>query len=438
METQAFENAQIHQVFTFKSNILSSHLAQISIEIDNSIIQPLCQQTINLFTSRSIDGLSLENLPCEYIEENYKEEIQNKLNTYLFRNIVLDHLMNYIIDLKIPYAHYPRLSNIQTTANHSLTFTFDVSLADSLELKEWKHFAFKTPKRKRYKDLDKQVKQFLDDETDMAKTRNELVIQEDDWIGFTTLLVDENGKDLSPYLAGSFWLKIQSNTPNSISRELFLGKQFGESFITQDLIFEEDYSGLEQKRYNFLVTITAIVKGKHLSLDLFKNSFKLKNKTEIHTKLIEVFSYRNDLSQRKMIIEELFNLLLSKHRFEIPKHLVLRRQEDIIESLSKQPDYHVYKLQKDFLNSISSLAEKQLKEEVMIDQIAYNENIKANTKDILHYLHLFNNKRLEEFVYFKPTLENLEDIQTPINTSSLVQAVIREKTVNYIIYTLTQ
>ena len=159
---------------------------------------------------------------------------------------------------------------------------------------------------------------------------------------------------------------------------------------------------------------------------------------DIHNKLMEVFSYRNDTSQRKAIIDEVFHLLLSKHRFEIPKHLVLRRQEDIVQTLAQQPDYHVYKANKDFEIFVEMLAEKQLKEEIIIDQIAQSEHIKVDIRDGAQYLHLWSNKRLKEFIYFKPLLAHLDDPETLINTTIFSQAVLREKTLNHIIHTLSR
>jgi len=159
---------------------------------------------------------------------------------------------------------------------------------------------------------------------------------------------------------------------------------------------------------------------------------------DIHNKLMEVFSYRNDISQRKTIIEEIFHLLLSKHRFEIPKHLILRRVEDILLALMKQPDYQVYRSQKDFLFQVEQLAEKQLKEEIIIDQITFSENLKIDLRDMQQYLHLFNNKRLREFVYFKAFIEKPDDLDTPINAHLLGQTVLREKALNHIIHTLTR
>jgi len=181
-----------------------------------------------------------------------------------------------------------------------------------------------------------------------------------------------------------------------------------------------------------------IAKGKHLSVEALKSNFKLKSKASIHKKLIEVFSYRNDLSQRRSIIEEIFHLFFSRHRFEVPKHTVLRRQEEILFSLKKQPDYQVYRMRKDFIHYVELLAEKQLKEEILIDQIAYQEDIVITDEDVSNYLSLFNHERLKEFVYFRPNIGQLEETTTPVHVGILEQAVLREKTLNYVIHTLTR
>jgi FKBP-type peptidyl-prolyl cis-trans isomerase (trigger factor) len=216
-------------------------------------------------------------------------------------------------------------------------------------------------------------------------------------------------------------------------------KKIGDTLITEHLPLQNEFSSINNcHQYKFLITIKKITKGKNLCLESFKHNFKLKSKLEVHKKLIEVFSYRNDVSQRKAIIEELFHLLLSKHRFEVPKHFIMRRQEDILHALKQHPDYQVYKIQPDFSRQIELLAEKQLQEEILIDQISYKENIKIDEKDTHHYLHLFNNNRLKEFIYFKPVLEKIEDSQQPLQIGILKQSVLREKTLNHIIHVLTK
>lgn len=438
LETQSCQAAEKATLVNIKITHNSSHLAKAQIEISNLVTHPVYTEIIKLFKCRHLDGFLQKDIPLDYLEETYNQEIKQKLKSYLFSHIVVDNLINELMTKKIPYSNYPRLINIKTSNENDISFFFDLSLTEPVELKEWKNFAFKSPKRKRYKDLDKQVKIFLETQTHTSPHDQEGIIEESDWVNFSSTLLDENRKPIFQQLTSDFWMKMQKSELSNKFKSVFIGKKQGDSFITNELNFEDPSDTSSGADPIFLIIIKSVIKGQSLALELFKHSFKLKNKTDLHNKMMEVFSYRNDMSQRKTIIEEVFNLLLSKHRFEVPKHLVLRRQEDILLNLMAQPDYHVYKAQKDFLKCTELLAEKNLKEETIIDQIAYKENIKVDLIDIKNYLNLLNNKRISEFAYFRPTLEKIEDLHSPLNQGIIVHTVLREKALNYVIYNLTK
>lgn len=423
---------------SFLISPISSHLLTVTIDINQELIKQIHQCTLELFGQNRLDGLDNFMIPAEYLLEHFKNEIESKIKNIFFRIIVLDYLTEQLIRRKILIANYPRLVRIDNNPPEAISYHFDISTADQIELKEWKHFAFKSPKRKKYKDLDKQVVYFLDAEAILSKKQNHDVIEENDWVCFTAMPVDARHTPIASSMFSSFWCRVKTKDVPSHFSSLFLNKTQGDHFVTNAFELDDSIGEYDQKQFNFLITIKAITKGMTLNLDHFKGLFKLKNKIEIHNKLMEVFSYRNDISQRKTIIEEVFHLFLAKHRFEVPKHLVLRRQEDILLALMKQPDYQVYKMQKDFGEQIELLAEKQLKEEIIIDQIAYQENINCSTRDIQQYLHLFNNKRLREFIYFRPILERIDTTDRPINACILGQAVTREKTLNHMIMQLSQ
>jgi len=428
----------IHNHLSFSHVPTSSHLIKIMIQVGSHVAKKAYAQTVDLFTQGSLEGFSTSLIPSEYIQEHYKTEIAKKVKSFLFRHTVIDFLLHKAVEYKIPYANYPRLMSIDEDATGALSYHFDLSIADPIELKEWKHFSFKSPKRKKYKDLDKQVIHFLESEIAATKKQNSNIIDDTDWVLFNALALDRLNNPIFEELS-DFWVKIKTkDIPNQFSF-LFLGKSVGESFTTNTFDLDDtNTDNYNPKQFNFRITIKAITKGTHLSLDHFKGMFKLKNKLDIHNKLMEVFSYRNDISQRKTIIEEIFHLFLAKHRFEVPKHLVLRRQEDILLVLMRQTDYQVYKSQKDFLQQVELLAEKQLKEEIIIDQIATQENVRCDMKDMQQYLHLFNNKRLREFIYFKPLLEQIDEANRPVSTGILEQTIMREKTLNHIILMLTR
>ena len=423
----------------FNIKTLSSHLAKITVNIDQTLTTNIYNQTVKLFTKKRLDGFNHHETPSEYIQDHFKKEINEKLKHYLFKYQVIHFLYDQILQEKITLSNYPRLINISFNDESGISFNFDASLADVIDLKEWKHFSFKPPRRKKYKDLDKQVTSFLENElTTPKKIGNLSLIENGDWVCFNATLMDlGSNQTIQPTITSTFWIKIKNEEVIDALKDVFLNKNITETFIASNLDHDEHMTEHESYRYNFLISVNSIVKDFPPTLESFKNTFKLKNKIDVHNKLMEIFSYRNDQSQRKAIVEELFHLLLTKHRFEIPKHLVIRRQEDILLGIMQQPDYHVYKAQKDFIEHVELLAEKQLKEEIMIDQISYQDNIQVDLKDVEQYLSLYNNRRLREFIYFKPLLEKLDIPNRIINANTLAQTVMREKTLNYIIYTLT-
>lgn len=424
---------------TFSIDLVSSHLAKIAITLTQEAIGEIQDQTVQLFARKKLDGFAQNETPAEYILDHFKAEIGEKMRHYLLKYRVIHFLYEKTLEQKITLSNYPRLSSTTTDKKGAVTFHFDASLASNIELKEWKNFSFKPPKRKKYKDLDKQVASFLENDlTSPKKATNTNLIESGDWVCFEATLADlSSGKSLHKSLTSNFWIKVKDEEVIDHVKDVFLGKKIHDTFSSTSLERDMVNNEYESYHYNFCITIKAIAKNYPPTLECFKNTFKLKNKIEVHNKLMEIFSYRNDQSQRKAIAEELFHLLLTKHRFEVPKHLIIRRQEDILRTLMQQPDYQVYKSQKDFLEHVELLAEKQLKEEIIIDQIAYKEGIQAGIKDAEQYLYLYNNKRLREFVYFKPLIERLETTNKVINAEILKQTIMREKTLNHIIYTLT-
>jgi FKBP-type peptidyl-prolyl cis-trans isomerase (trigger factor) len=416
---------------------ISSHLKKLSIAVDPKLTNIVYDETVEIFKKQNIGGFFPKNVPNEYVKEFFKNEINTKMKTYFFNFHIVNFLIDEIMKKKIFVSNYPRIKEIFIENNNKIIYNFDASIVDPIELKEWKDFSFKTPKRKGYKNLDKQVNHFLEKEFILSKNKQRHVVENNDWVCFNASMLTQKNELISPYLTSTFWIKVKNQEILDDLKEIFLGKNLGETFTVNSLEQDEITQEPSNHQYNFLIDIKEIVKGMIPSLESFKSMFKLKNKSNIHNKLIEIFSYRNNQSQRKSVVEEIFHVLLTKHRFEIPKHLMIRRQENILTSLKDHPDYQAYRSQDNFSEYLTLLAESQLKEEIIIDQIAYSENIQVDIKDIVNYLYLFSNKQLHEFLYFKPTIEEIEYANKPINTGLLKQTIMREKMLNNIVHRLT-
>jgi len=425
-----------HDLFECTYEGDSTHLLHNTITIPSSFIEPLFEEITQTYRSYSaLQGFSQDKLPLEYTKNYFRSEIKRDTKHFLFNHFIIDYVFNSLQKNNILFTNWPRLSNAVISDTLEGVYSFDISTVAPIDLKEWKHLIFKSPKRKNYKDLDKQVAFFMKKEQSGLK-KSASCIEANDWVCFERRIIPHGGKTPIANTQGRFWIRISPEFIATPFQELFFEKNVGDSFTSPYFPFMHTTQDFIGDPCSFVITISNITKGTHLNMELFKGLFKLKTKHEIHDKLIEVFSYRNDISQRKAIIEELFHLFFTKHRFEIPKHIVTRKKEFILQNLQKEPDYHVYKSHKQFEEHLGLLAEKMLKEEALIDQIAQREDIHVYEEDISWYLHLFNNERLKEFVYFKPMVDAIEESIAPVHENIISTAVRREKTLNHIITTL--
>ena len=109
-----------------------------------------------------------------------------------------------------------------------------------------------------------------------------------------------------------------------------------------------------------------------------------------------------------------------------------------MEIVQENPDYNVYRVQKDFNHRIRQLAEKQAREKTFIDNLAYTENIAVTNQDVKAYLNLGLRARTREFIYFKYEEPTIDGQEVPIPAHILKRTCLREKTINYSIFHLTK
>ena len=221
-------------------------------------------------------------------------------------------------------------------------------------------------------------------------------------------------------------------------KNLFANTRKGDHFVTQSECLQEYFSDEIITALVFDIIIEDIVPAAYVCFDAFKSHFKLKTNKEVHQKMTEVFSFRNDISLRRHIVEEALKLMVSKHMIEIPQHLILRKQEEILASLQQNPDYQIYKLENNFKEFVANLSIKQVKETILIDQLIHNEAIKANANDVRGYLNLHKRPRTKEFIYFQLPSTKIDGRELPIANSVIEKVCTQEKALNYLIYHLTR
>ncbi|MBN1549469.1 hypothetical protein JW872_02295 [Candidatus Babeliales bacterium] len=382
-------------------------------------------------------GFAHGKAPTSYIAKTFHSPITHQVQEFMLNYMVRTHLIEAMRSEKIIYTGDPKLTNVELEPGKDAQFTFECTIPEELALKGWKFYPFKAPKRKNYRDLDRQVQLFIKNEDDVI-LRDDEPISIRDWVCFDIAVTDHTQCSLFDAYHQTMWLKIGNEEIDKPFQKLFCGKQNGDTFYTSAECFQEYFSSQLDTHYTFGITILDVVHDIKFSLNDFKTYFRLRTHKEIHKKLIEVFSYRNDVSQRREMTEEAFKVLFKHHKFEVPQHILLRQQQELLEIMHRTPDYQVYRTQKGFEETIKKLSEKQMKEMILIDQLALKESITINRNDVRQYLNLLKRARTREFLHFGVPVTRINGMQTPLSESALGNFCLREKTVNHVIFHLTR
>jgi FKBP-type peptidyl-prolyl cis-trans isomerase (trigger factor) len=110
----------------------------------------------------------------------------------------------------------------------------------------------------------------------------------------------------------------------------------------------------------------------------------------------------------------------------------------VLQAVQHNPDYHVYKSQSDFKDKVKALAEKQLKEAIIIDAIAYQEGISVSDEDVRAYLNLLKRPRMKDFMYFTLPEPKMQGQEVPLSAEFIKRYCLREKTLNHLIKEVTK
>lgn len=417
-------------------NVLSPIATAVTICIGSKIVRLLFERSaLSLQKYDHSLGFKQGETPIDFIKKNYTHHLLEHVQEFLFNYCIMNTLCKEARVKHIIYLGDPQLTDIQITSNDSALFLFVLNTAQPIKIDDtWHNWAFKAPKRKNYKDIDRQVDYFIEKETENLETyKPEDGINFNDWVRLTITLVDENGLPFFKKFSQNFWLKISEEHAENSLRDLLLGHKKGDTFVVHDCYLQNYFSPHQKSDDQFHISITHHLSHSFFCFDNLSSHFQLSTREELHNKLIEVFSYRHDVSQRRATAEQALALFLSKHNIVIPQHFLHDATQRVLQTVQQNPDYDVYRKQKEFKQWITQLAEKQLKESIMIDALAYHESIDITQDDLIYFLNNALRNRTREFLYFEPYIEIRNGLYTLIPEEALMQSCLREKTLNFVI-----
>lgn len=384
-------------------------------------------------------GFKLGQAPLDYILTHYKKNITNHFQEIALKHFVMHALMQKIREHKILLIGQPQLVDIKVDRNQDAVYIFEGTIPQEIYIQSWKNLPFKATVRKRYRDIDNQVKYFLEAEEILEKEyRGEHGIAIGDWVCFDTWLIDKHERPVFDTLQSNLWLKIGDEEPDLNFQEIFLGKHNGQRFSTNNANIQNHFCDLYNSGYDYAIEIKDILPHHFFSIEYFKHHFKLKSKKDLHNKLIEVFSFSSDISQRRLIASSALGIIVNKNLIRAPIHCIEKQKDILVSALQHKADYVVYKMHTDFINQMYSLAKKQIHEIIAVDHIAYQENLQIGHDDVKAFLNLMQRARTKDFLYFHHPSTRIDGQEVPMHTEVLKRSALREKSLNHIIFHLTR
>ena len=418
--------------------IIEPNRRRLNISLKPAQVETLYRYVLRAQQNKiAISGFQRGDVPISYLDNAFKNNIFEHLKKLFFIHGTVNYLYNRIIEQKIPLIGEPLLKSTVLDTNAGALYTFECVYCDVPITNDWKRLPFKIPTRKNYRDIDRQVDLFFNQENKTPETPGSDAVTHGDWVLFKLVLIDHDRNPLT-YYTDLFWIHLGDEFIDRDVYELFFDKKTGDQFTTSNDLFQDHIANELDHRHVFLVTILERVAQSFFSTEQFRKHFKLKSTREIYAKLIEVFSYRNDISQRKEIINAAFKVLFKNYPFSPPEYLVARQQESILRDLQKNPDYTTYKNQPDFKLKVKKLAENQVKEQIIIGRIACDERIRVADEEVVCYLNLTKRPRTKEFIYFGLPQFKSRGHEMPIPHEFIRYYCLKEKTLNHIINNLTK
>ncbi len=408
------------------------------IHIEQPIVSEIYQKAL-LTHQKQIQARGFERgtVPLAYLEKTYRSFIIEHMKEFLLNHCVLNTLCEHICTNHILCVGYPILESIHIEPDQKANFTFSLPQVPIFTKQPWKSITFQPPKRRNYKDIDKQVETFLTQECAQEKINVDTrTIAPGDWVQFSIALFNEkqntplNHKDL-------LWLRLGDDDPDYEALEIFIGKKNNDTFISKSIFLQHYFSKQWDSDYCYFIQIHNIIPKSQLHESYLSHFFSCTQKQDLKNLCVQIFSFRNDLSLRREIVSHLFKTLQRTIQASIPPTLLTQQEHYVLQEVQKTPDYPVYRLQKDFKLKIRQLAEKQLRETIIMDYIAREEHIQPKEDDIFAYLALHQNPRTKDLLNFHLPTTQVNGQEQPIPANIIKLSCLREKTLNYALKKLT-
>ena len=406
---------------------------EVHVEVPAEMVQDKVNELYQRISrDAKISGFRKGKAPLDVIKKQYKSNVREEM----VQHQLPEFFRTALIDNKIDPVAQPQITHLQFEEGASMKFVATVEIKPVFELKNYKGLKLKKEDTKVKEDevdkaldgLKDQMAEFIPVEDRAAKNDDLAVIDFEGKIGGKAF---EGGKatHYQVLLGAQGLLKdFESN---------LMGMKKGETKSFK-LTFPEDYGkkDVAGQEAEFTVTLQDIQEKKLpvVDNDFAKKVGQAESVKELREKLESQIKAHKEADQRSKMIEQIGEILISDHAFDIPGSLINMEQQRLVQQgveRLKNQGIDVNKLpeeqKRDFVGKLRPVAQKNVHMALIAEKIAEAEKIKCEDKDYDAYV-----EKISQNVH-QPADAVKRYLAQQGNLESIKEWIQYEKTLDYLI-----
>lgn len=366
-----------------KFNNLSKSEVEIEISLSYDEIKADIEAAYNDEKKKiSLPGFRKGKVPNHIIKKMFGDAIEYQAS----EKIANKKFWEVVDEQNLKPISAPQLTDLDFKPNEKLSFKIVYEIIPELELKNYKGIVISKPVFKvRDEDIDNQWKSLLKAK---AIYENAEVVDSNNYrVKVNLQRLDENGKEIENSKSENISIDLSDEKVNPEIPANIMNKKVGDNF---SFSFTDEHSHgdhVHKETYNYTGEIVSIesIKYPEVNEELVKaiTNNKFSTEEEYKDNLRKSMQDYYESESENIVINTLLTKVVENNDFEAPKGYVENVYKRLIENEKER--YKQYNMQfdeKSVADSIKSKAEWNAKWQIILDNLAKQENIKVDDSEL--------------------------------------------------------
>lgn len=300
---------------------------KLVVEIEPERIEKRYQEVLKQFQKAArLPGFRDGKAPADLVEKKYAREAEEEL----IKTLVPEAYHQAVVNEKLAPVSLPSISDVKLERGKKLTFAAEFDTAPEFSLKGYKGIKLKKePIDVKEDDVEKGVQSLVESKAELVPILEARAVQKGDFL-VSDIEIIKDGKSVPA--KKNVLLYAEPNQGDDFFDKI-VGAQIDDvREISVDPTEEEKKQGIIGRRPYYKVWVKQIQQKRLPALDdAFAKGFGMDSVDALKSAVRkDIAQYKNSQSQSKMR-EELFSKLLKLVTFEVPKALIDKQHERLVE-----------------------------------------------------------------------------------------------------------